>query len=138
MFSYMFKNRWMALIFVLTGAYGAVTLIGTEEKEGVVIQTAQKVQDNQTQRSGGGDWGIDGEMPREPREYEEDGAIDETLPDPWALDDSVSPDEFSAPFMDGAPIDDGTGFDPDPMIDPEISVQGSPLAGDAGVVILPE
>ncbi|RDC60970.1 hypothetical protein HME9302_02187 [Alteripontixanthobacter maritimus] len=138
MFSYLFKNRWMALIFVLTGAYGAATLVGTEEDEGLVVKTAQKVEENRS-RASGGDWGDVEALPPEPREYEEDGAIDEQLANPWAVDgDEISPDEFSEPFVDGLPMDAGTGFEPTPMDDPAPTVQGSPLAGPAGLVILPE
>ncbi len=119
---YMFKNRWGALFFVCLTAFGAASLIGGEDDEGLLLSAAGELTDV------GDDFG---NRKQEFSEAEERPVIDagdvgEFSPDEDFVDEYVPDDDL---------IDNTQGFEPEPDIDPSREVERVEEEGDVVIYI---
>jgi hypothetical protein len=103
--SYMFRNRFGAVLFVISTLLGVATLIGSEDQKGALLKASEGVKDQQTAMASIADQPVTDSQP----------VID---------DESV---EFTP---DDELIDDATGFDPSPVDEDAPKADSSDEAGD--------
>ncbi|MGB3738458.1 MAG: hypothetical protein WA948_03805 [Pontixanthobacter sp.] len=117
MYTFLFRNRYGALAFVGLTLIGAASLVGTQEDEGLITQTAATIEQ---QRADFEDAAKAAEASRTPA----------TQPEPEPSIGDYAP---AIPIADDEDlIDDAEGIDPTP-IDPS---DGEAIAKDGDVVII--
>ena len=116
MYSLLFRNKLAALAFVALIVIGAALLIGTEQEQGVIQETAQTIAEQRTD-------------------------FDETVkqagvPKPGRPTIMADPEPASVPLADDdALIDEAIGFDPTP-VDPTDPFDPKAIAETEEVVIV--
>jgi hypothetical protein len=107
MYRHLFRNRWIALAFVLMMAASAATLVGTEDSDGVIDQATARFQGQKAEFK----------------------AQAEAIAKPTPSITIIEPDEITGETDDedilidpGTGVDptppEPTGFDPQPDLDP--------------------
>lgn len=122
---YMFKHRWLALIFVCLTAYGAVSLIGTSDEDGMLIRAAEDIAGS---RKGADSQSAIAVTPPVQPIIDNGGSGD------FSYDDE---DEFVEDESSAEPSDSGEGFEPSPDFDPDMT-RDSIAASDDIVIIVPD
>lgn len=102
---YMFKNRWTALAFVCLTAYGAASLIGGEEDEGLLLSATEDLTQSRSEF---------GERSAELSKTRRRPVLDASPVGEFASDDELM---YNFAAEDDL-IDDTDGFDPVPDVDP--------------------
>lgn len=131
MYRYLFANRWIALLFVVATAAGAVTLVGSEGEDGVIDQATQQITQQRSDFE---------EVKRDLAEPDKPG-----LPgDPAGRDEQERKGFFAdTDLLDDAEGLDVAGFDPTPdpgnLLDPQPDHDPDPTAssGDGVAVFGP-
>lgn len=101
MYSFIFRNKIAALGFVALMAFSAANLVGTEENEGMLLETADQLDETRAEfEQAAREFETPEERPVIVEDYEEDISRDETSA-VLASDDDL--------------IDDTAGFDPTPV-----------------------
>ena len=97
---YMFKNRWLAIVFVAMTVIGALNLVGGED--GVLVQASGDLESRRAASDAS-------------RFAPQPGYV----PDPQQQQESAIFEEDGYDFSDDEElVDDAMGFDPSPDIDP--------------------
>jgi hypothetical protein len=108
----MFKNRWGALMFVCLMAYSAVTLVGGEDDEGILLSAAE-------------------ELTKAKAETDERPAIEADTPDENSSDEELDDSFGSEDYL----IDSAQGFDPVPDLDIASEMGSYAEGGDVVIVV---
>lgn len=101
---YMFRNRWLAMLFVALVLAGVTRIVGTGKGDGILDEATQQLKAQREQAEAHSDefgsaQSDDGDMADD---FSDVVASDEDLIDPAIGDDPTPPDEFAG--------DDGVGY----------------------------
>jgi len=109
---YMFKNRWGALVFMCLIAYSAVTLVGGEDDEGILLSATEELTKVKTETD---------ERPAIAADTPNENSSDEEISDSFASDDYL--------------IDSAEGFNPVPDLDIASEMGSYAEGGDVVIVV---
>ncbi|WP_057881991.1 hypothetical protein [Tsuneonella troitsensis] len=110
---YMFRNRWLAMLFVALVLAGVTRVVGTGKGDGIIDEATEQLA-AQRERAEALSDEIEAEAP-EQAETEDDAAellaSDEDLIDPAIGEDPTPPDEFAGDNgVDSAVVEEGDIF----------------------------
>lgn len=118
---YMFKNRWGALLFVCLIAFGAASLIGDEDDEGLLLSAAGELTKTQADFAN--------------RSTELSRPDERPVLNAGDIGQFSSDEELASEFVpDDELIDDTRGFEPEPDINPSYEMERAE-EGDVFMVI---
>ena len=109
MYRHLFRNRWIALAFVLMMVASAASLVGTEDRDGVIDQTTAELMGQKQQ------FEAEAEELAKPTRSHQIVTLEEPVPE----DEDSSDDDLIDPGIGIDPTPpDVTGFEPEPDLDP--------------------